>query len=360
MTSRKILYVSITFIGALLTFEMWVFHINFADYFIKLFLAKHVNNQLHLFLVSPIVIFITFLAAIGFVQVSLISNIFFRIIYFFIFSIAVFLEYGVANALGRYSTTATIHTALIFNDSSLWLNAITAYLNPIALIPVAGFGILLLKFRAYNQGGTKLFLGATVGIFLFFSALFPFVANGTFPTLSLSAFFRTVSFFPWYLETVRAENDSPRNNVEFESNIPPPNNIIFVVDESIRPDHLSINHYPRSTTPFLLELQNNGRLYNWGDAVAGATCSITSNRLLLTGSNPDQLGETNSRPTIFQYAKVMGYQTHYFDGSEFSRQWNGKSYDRQFIDTWYNASMLPTINFDSAARYDFDNAISEK
>ena len=63
----------------------------------------------------------------------------------------------------------------------------------------------------------------------------------------------------------------------------PKNNIVLVIDESIRGDHLSVNGYKRETTPFLDALSQEDSFYNWGLAVAGATCSHPSNSLILTG-----------------------------------------------------------------------------
>ncbi len=106
-----------------------------------------------------------------------------------------------------------------------------------------------------------------------------------------------------------------------------------MIDESIRDDHLSVNGYERSTTPYLEELQQRGMLYNWGEASAGATNSWQANALLLTGLNalPDRDGLVKRTPTLYQYAKAMGYTTYYFDAGS-SYFWNGTFDDLQYID----------------------------
>ena len=105
----------------------------------------------------------------------------------------------------------------------------------------------------------------------------------------------------------------------------PTNNIILVIDESLRGDHISINGYNRDTTPALEKLSKKGWVTNWGLSAASATCSIFSNPHILTGvpSTGNLDNRLTSRwPTLFQYAKAMGYKTYYLDAQE-AYLWNG-------------------------------------
>jgi glucan phosphoethanolaminetransferase (alkaline phosphatase superfamily) len=120
----------------------------------------------------------------------------------------------------------------------------------------------------------------------------------------------------------------------------PRNNIVLVIDESIRGDHLSINGYGRETTPFLSQLAKKEEdFHSFGLAVAGATCSYSSNALILTGVRPgiDEFERTVNYPTLFQYAKTMGYTTYYMD-AQTNSLWNGLTdQDLSSIDSWLKA-----------------------
>jgi glucan phosphoethanolaminetransferase (alkaline phosphatase superfamily) len=95
----------------------------------------------------------------------------------------------------------------------------------------------------------------------------------------------------------------------------PLDSLIYVIDESVRGSNLSLNGYPRPTTPFLEDLEGRGRLKNLGICVAAGSFSHISNAYLITGHNafPDSDFRTEKNPTIFDYAKKMGYQTLYID-----------------------------------------------
>ena len=109
------------------------------------------------------------------------------------------------------------------------------------------------------------------------------------------------------------------------------------MDKSIRGDHLSLNGYPRPTTPYLEQLQQTGVLYNWGISVSSGTASTNSNALLLTGINqlPDVAQQTRKMPTIFAYAKAMGYHTVYLD-LQMNSAWLMTAEDFKLVDEWHS------------------------
>jgi lipid A ethanolaminephosphotransferase len=146
-----------------------------------------------------------------------------------------------------------------------------------------------------------------------------------------------------------------RTRVTYRAAAPPTNNIVFVVDESVRGDHLGIDGYERDTTPLLAILSSSGKLKNWGIASSGATCSIESNNLLLTGLHdlPDTDFNVYKLPTIFQYAKAAGYKNYYFDG-QLSTVWNGKASDLDDYE-WINAK-----NFAALQPYEIDHEIAAR
>lgn len=94
------------------------------------------------------------------------------------------------------------------------------------------------------------------------------------------------------------------------------NNIVFIVDESIGGQYLSINGYKKETTPYLKTIQEH--FINLGLASSGANCSASSNLILMSGIQlnnlPDKEQQSLKKATIFQYAKNAGYKTHYISG----------------------------------------------
>jgi len=113
-------------------------------------------------------------------------------------------------------------------------------------------------------------------------------------------------------------------------------NIIFIVDESIGGKYLSINGYEKETTPYLKSIDKE--FINLGLASSGANCSASSNLILMSGIQFNQLPDKENRalkkPTIFQYAKKAGYKTHYISGQSIglNLQNHMSEYDLKYID----------------------------
>ena len=93
-------------------------------------------------------------------------------------------------------------------------------------------------------------------------------------------------------------------------------NLIFIIDESVRGDILSINGFSKETTPYLKSIRE--KFINLGIASSAANCSQNSNIILQSGVRLDQLPDkdelTLSYPSIFQYAKSAGYLTYWLEG----------------------------------------------
>lgn len=88
-------------------------------------------------------------------------------------------------------------------------------------------------------------------------------------------------------------------------------NIVLLVDESIRADYIDLT--PGNIfTPKFADLA--GKFVNFGPASSAGNCSNYSNALLRFGaSRMDLVGSANTNPTLFQYAKRAGLRTVFID-----------------------------------------------
>lgn len=276
-----------------------------------------------------------------------------RAVFLCLFAIAVLGEYGSHFSVGRFSVSDDYDMVLRLFDPTLYKNALlgfTAQVWPAGTLPILSYAGLLFGVRSLRlqqsegiprnrklrrNGKLRRFGAIILAAFLIFSALYP-VSSGAFRTLSLAASLRSFTSVGWKYATMYR---GPRLPVEKAAIGNPKNNIVFIVDESIRGDHLSLNGYTRPTTPYLEQLQRQGLLYNWRDSVSSGTASTNSNALLLTGINqiPDVSQQTRKMPTIFAYAKAMGYHTIYLD-MQMNRRWLMTADDFKLVDEWHTVS----------------------
>jgi glucan phosphoethanolaminetransferase (alkaline phosphatase superfamily) len=319
------IWLAVGFVLALSLYESLIFphmHRPFAE---RLPLTWRIVAQI----ISYVLILIYFLAS--FTSMAIV-----RAIYFLLFIAGILAEYGVMSSMGRYSAGDDYHMGLELIDDTLYKNAVGSYIGRMwpALFPILTYAFLLV-ITWHHQSGNGLSLVAILSsILLFYSVLYPF-CSGTFHTLAFSSSWRSLTFTIWkYVTTYRG----PRLAVQKQGSEPPKNNIVFIVDESIRGDHLSVNGYDRSTTPFLEELRQQGVLYTWGVAVSGGTSSVNGNALLLTGVNliPDVSQQVRRMPTIFAYAQAMGYKTYYLD-VQMNKLWLMRRDDLNSVDVWVTA-----------------------
>lgn len=95
--------------------------------------------------------------------------------------------------------------------------------------------------------------------------------------------------------------------------------IIFIMDESIRGDLLSVNNPFYDTTPFMLEKKDS--VINLGVINSIANYSAASNLLLMSGLMPAKLPDKHymslKYPLIFNYMKNSGYKTYMIDNQFF-------------------------------------------
>ncbi len=95
--------------------------------------------------------------------------------------------------------------------------------------------------------------------------------------------------------------------------VPPKNNLVLILDESIRGDYLSINSPGLNTTPLLEKYLRDypKNIFNYGLTLSTATNTFLSGCAILTGLDhiPDEEFRVFSAPTLFDIAKANGYKT---------------------------------------------------
>ncbi|MBA4373467.1 MAG: hypothetical protein C0402_11480 [Thermodesulfovibrio sp.] len=152
-------------------------------------------------------------------------------------------------------------------------------------------------------------------LYLLFSsyALFLYVPERSFHLNPLTSLLRATVHYK--LENLGAYHGLRDELPLFQAPQRPRDSIIYVIDESVRGSNLSLNGYPRDTTPFLQSLEKRGCLKNLGICVAAGSYSHISNAYLISGHHtfPDDGFRTDRNPTLFDYAKRMGYETLYID-----------------------------------------------
>jgi len=232
-----------------------------------------------------------------------------------VFVIAVQFSYWLT--LDQFMTSTDLFLALTASTDHL-KGAFLSFFNPLIFLYALPYALVLSTLILVPSISTfrkSLALSLLPAFYLLASnyALFLHTAEGNFHLNPLTSFLRTTLHYEF--ETLR-EYHGPREDLPtFRASQRPLDSIIYVIDESVRGSNLSLNGYLRATAPFLQSLETRGRLKNLGICVAAGTYSNISNAYLITGHNafPDDAFRTSKNPTLFDYAKKMGYETIYID-----------------------------------------------
>ncbi len=197
-------------------------------------------------------------------------------------------------------------------------DAIASFFQPRVVLYALPYVLVLsalLLVRPVSGFRKNLSLSLLPVLFLLASnyAFFLHAPERSFHMNPLTSFVRSTLHYEF--ETQLAYH-GPRDELpSFHTPKRPSDSIIYVIDESVRGSNLSLNGYARSTTPFLQYLETRGRLKNLGICTAAGSFTHISNAYLISGHNsfPDNDFLTDRDPTIFDYAKKMGYETVYID-----------------------------------------------
>jgi len=198
------------------------------------------------------------------------------------------------------------------------IEAILSFFKPLVLLYALPYILVLsiLMFAPPASGVRMTFILSILPVlYLFISnyVLFHYVPERSFHLNPLTSLLRSILHCRF---EKRQKYQGHRDSLpEFQVAQRPLDSIIYVIDESVRGSNLSLNGYPRATTPFLQSLETEGLLKNLGICAAASSFTHISNAYLLTGHNefPDNDYRTDKNPTIFDYAKKMGYETIYID-----------------------------------------------
>ena len=219
--------------------------------------------------------------------------------------------------LSQFMTGTDLFLILTVGVDTL-AEAVLSFLNPLIFLYALPYvlvlsTLMLVPLRSPFRKSLALSLLPAFYLLASNYVLLLYMPERNFHLNPLTSFVR--STFHYGVETLR-EYHGPRDDLPtFFPSPRPRDSIIYVIDESVRGSNLSLNGYPRPTTPFLQTLESQGRLKNLGICVAASTFSHISNAYLVTGHNafPDDAFRTAKNPTLFDYAKKMGYETIYID-----------------------------------------------
>jgi glucan phosphoethanolaminetransferase (alkaline phosphatase superfamily) len=345
---KRPLLTALAFSLCLTAIESFAFNQNYVGYFETFSFESAVNAQALFF------VCFAFTGLLFFVHSMLRSTLRWQCTYFGVFALALSVEYGFYGALGRFTLPSDLENAFYASDASDKFGAITLFFNWFVIIPLTIFRLLFYFSPSNARGGAKLFFINLVFLLAGFAVAADFYRQNL-PTNAFAAHFNNLASSALYFgETKTRANE--RLMVTPIVNATPRNNVVFIVDESVRADHLSLNGYLRQTTPTLKKLERENLWKNWGTGVSGSTESVGSNRMLLTGlaNLPDRERQICRLPTVFQYARAAGYRTFYFDGQSYS-DWIGDETDQREFGRIYTARDFPAV-----APFDLDRAFAAK
>lgn len=354
----KTVYVSFVFT---LLYSVGSYYI-YSNYYLKgfkhLFFLKGKGEKVF-YIVNFSIEFILFSVLVYF---SLLSKRFYKFIYLFIILTTFSLENGYQKFYSRFSDRNDLYVALTATDTQR-LDTVISQINMVPILFLLSMYFIaefITKKQNLSFGYRSFFLIITL-FFLHSICLF-FLINARDSIKQETEYNITINrvfLFPIPVAINTCANtcvsylfcfdyivDSKRLKLQHQSKVLPTNNIIVIVEETLRGDHLSINNYKRNTTPFLQKLEKEGLLQNYGICTSSSTASVTSNNLILTGlvsNTKNILKAVYVQPTVFQYAKAMNYKTYFFDPQK-NDIWSGTVDDYRYIDFWQNKNKLSVHN----------------
>ncbi|HVZ03753.1 sulfatase-like hydrolase/transferase [Hyphomicrobium sp.] len=138
-------------------------------------------------------------------------------------------------------------------------------------------------------------------------------------------------------------------------------NIVFILDESVRGDFISLNRPTLDDTPYLTKAAKEGVSY--GIATSIANCSAASRLALRAGARtkdlPDRKDKTLHKSTFWQYARGAGYKTIYLNAFAHGFMYHSymNSHEAKFISKQY--PFKPEIEVDNKVAERIKNVLAD-
>ncbi len=352
---NKTLYVAIGFTVFCSLFGFYLFH----DYYLNLYeytKIHHFNSKVIGFqLINFIIDFVLFIV---YAYYLFNSKLWIKIPFLILLVVCISAELGYISFYDRFSDPNDIIIALTATGEQV-NSLMSQYLNFNILTLLFAFAVGEIVLRSRKKTANFLVLIYTLILFTLHSVSSFFIysylstkhediiayninQNVFIPLpVGINTFINTCF---GYLIVGDKDFKTERDRLSYQTQVKPLNNIVIIMEETIRGDYLSLNGYPRKTSGYLEELRNKHLLKNFGLCVAGSTASLTSNNLLFAGISPSNADaeiskKTFTSPSIFQYAKATNYKTYFFD-AQMNDYWAGTFDDYTFIDHYFNKKQL--------------------
>jgi len=229
------------------------------------------------------------------------------IVLFLTFSI--FLTYFFINGYGFTSNEAMV----AISDFSFAKEAFKNFST--SIYKAVGFSTLLLIAICFFIGKTYNNIRTNILIMTFSTLMVLYVFVGTSSAADRLFFVPYKVIFNYYNAYKSPMFFGKKQTLQRISGASKVDKIVYVVDESIVGNKLSINGFEKNTTPFLKSIEHE--IYNYGVASSAANCSSISNTILRSGIMPNMLPDKEQaslrNANIWAYAKKAGYYTVFID-----------------------------------------------
>ena len=263
-----------------------------------------------------------------------------------LYSSVLLFQYSNYNLYHSFATNEVYKTLIL--DYEYWFSNFTALLD----IKLIGYFFILslLIFISFLIAWKRVFHFNTqkldkykflilLGSFLFITFTTPRVKFQTAEVSllkTLSSFLKHYDFNP-PKKLVRTFDKVETKKVDF--------NVLLLVNESLRSDHLNIYGYKRKTSPNISKYFKDALRYQ--KCFSSTAVTHFGVQSIFTGLYPNQ--KASSAPTLWQYASQLQLQTFYFGSQVLS--WSG-GLDSFFLEYDYIDKMFSPITSDNAVGHD--------
>jgi glucan phosphoethanolaminetransferase (alkaline phosphatase superfamily) len=245
-------------------------------------------------------------ATVGVCAAPFIDNGKIRLPLAFLIVVAFLADAIVLNISGQNLTLDMVDT--LWRERAVGVNAVAAYAGVISRLGVL-FAVLfvILAWRPNWRVGRALAVIPIVSLFGMFAIVYTTYGATTAspPWVAVPTQLAFVNLAGARISEVREPIDYP------ETPQPRFKKIVFIVDESVRADYLSLNNPKLDNTPSLAALQPY--MANFGVASAGANCSAAARLFMRMSLKPSELPDVaqvwSQKSTMWAFAKLAGFTT---------------------------------------------------